>query len=264
MNKVKLVSVLAGIAMLASAAPAFAATTQTFLTLDGQTTATIQAGDSVDGVLTFNNTGVSTVQSVKVEIPGSGFPGTCINNADQNASGTHTVALPVTTTGATEGTWNVKLTTYGVNSNLTGANNNCDGTIGVQTTHTFNNVLTLTQSQSTGGNANNTGSGSTGGTSGSSTDNAIAAILAWINAQTHPSTPPPATGNAAKCAAIAPFLGAQPYAYSSVGVQLQSALLLDNPNSIPLLAAGATIPMGYFGVQTHAALAQYQSVYQCH
>lgn len=261
MNKVKLVSVLAGIAMLAAATPALAATTQTFLTLDGQTTATIQAGDSVDGVLTFNNTGVSTVQSVKVEIPGSGFPGTCLNVSDQNAPGTHTVAIPVTTTGATEGTWNVKLTTYGINSNVTGANNNCDGTIGVSNTHTFTNVLTLTQAQSSGTNANNTGTGSTNTTSGSSDHDAIAAILAWIKAQT---TGTPATGNAAKCAAIAPYRSATPYAYTSVGVQLQSALLLDDPNSIPALHAGATIPMGYFGPQSHAALAAYDSKYSCH
>lgn len=264
MNKVIKFAVVAAIvapALMATAA--FASTTQTFLTLDGQTTATIQAGDSVDGVLTFNNTGNSTVQSLKVEIPSSQFPPTCLNVSDQNSTGTHTVAFPVSTIGATEGTWDVRITTYGIPVNQTGANNNCDGTIGVSNTHTFNNVLTLTQSQSSGNNANNTGSGSTGTSgSGNSNSDAIAAILAWIKAQSNPTTPAP-TGNAAKCAIVAPFRGAASYAYSPMGVQLQSALLLDNPYSIPLLAAGSSVVQGYFGVQTHAALANYDQHYGC-
>lgn len=85
----------------------------------------------------------------------------------------------------------------------------------------------------------------------------------WNGTACTPKPVPPAPTASPKCALIAPFLGATPYAYSSLGVQLQSALLLDNPNSIPLLAAGSTIPMGYFGVQTHAALAAYNATYHC-
>lgn len=259
MNKItKLVLGAVIVAPALIAGVAFAATTQTYLTLDAQTTSTIQAGDSVDGVLTFNNTGNSTVQSLKVEIPNSQFPPTCINVSDQNSTGTHTVAFPVSTTGATEGTYDVRVTTYGIPVNQTGANNNCDGTIGVSNTHTFNNVLTLTQSQSTGDNSNNTGTGSTGGT-GSTNNQAPAWFTAWLATQSHTG----GTTNTAKCDIVKPFLGATPYAYSSLGVQLQSALLLDNPLSIPALHAGATIPMGYFGVQTHAALAAYDAMYNC-
>lgn len=112
------------------------------------------------------------------------------------------------------------------------------------------------------------GSNSGSNTGSSSATDALAAAVAALTAQVqallHPVTPPAPTGNAAKCAAIAAYVNAPANTYSPTGVQLQSALLLDNPNSIPALAAGATIPMGYFGPQTHAALYAYQNTYGCH
>lgn len=87
-----------------------------------------------------------------------------------------------------------------------------------------------------------------------------AAFQQWKNGQS--SAPTPAVNP--KCTLIAPFLGATPFAYSAMGIQLQSALLLDNPYSIPLLAAGSKVTQGYFGTQTHAALANYNNAYSCH
>lgn len=130
--------------------------------------------------------------------------------------------------------------------------------------------------RSVSGNDNVVGTGSFGSalrvvadttatTGGSSSDmpSWFSQFLALFGAASHPATTTPVVTVSPKCEAIAPFLGATPYAYSSVGVQLQSALLLDNPYSIPLLQAGSTVQMGYFGVQTHAALATYTATYHC-
>lgn len=255
--KLALVSAIVAPALLATAA--FASTTQTAILFDGVPSESITVGSSADARLTFNNTGNSTVQSVKVELVGSGVPGVCLDVNDQNSTGTHTVNFPVDTVGGTEGTWDVRTTTYG--TVVPGANNNCDDTIGTHTTHTFQNQLTLTDDSNSGTIANNTGNGS--GTSSGSSTSVLSQILAAITALAHPATPTPPAGNAAKCALIAPFLGATPYAYSPMGIQLQSALLLDNPYSIPLLAAGSSVTQGYFGIQTHAALSSYDQKYGC-
>jgi hypothetical protein len=262
MTKVmKVASVLGGIMLMLPIA-ASAATTQTFLALDGQTTATIGAGDSVDGVLTFNLTGNSTVQSVKVEVPNSGFAGACINvEPNQNSTGTHTVALPISTVGATEGTYDVKLTAYGIQSNQTGANNNCDGTIGVSNAHTFTNVLTLTAQQSSGGNANNTGGGSSSGGTGTSvpagTQAAIDALKAQIAALIAQIS-----GLTGVVAAMAPDAICMQLptgvAFGSHGAAGLQTFLIQNSESI---GYGAT---GYFGVQTQAALDHFKTVHKCH
>lgn len=132
-----------------------------------------------------------------------------------------------------------------------GGNRSQDGADGVVVGPTPLGTLRVVANASSGGNTAPSGV----------TQAQWDAFLAFVQGG---STPPAPTGNAAKCALIAPYLGAQAYAYSPLGVQLQSVLLLDNPNSIPALHAGATIPMGYFGPQTHAALSQYQSMYGCH
>ncbi len=90
----------------------------------------------------------------------------------------------------------------------------------------------------------------------------VAQLAAEIQAILHPVTPPAPAVNA-KCTAIAPYTSAPSFTFSPLGVQLQSALLLDNPGSIPALAAGSTNPMGYRGNQTNAALATYMSLYHC-
>ena len=91
----------------------------------------------------------------------------------------------------------------------------------------------------------------------------IKALVAVVAKLVTPPTPPASTGNKAKCDAIAAYRGAPAGTYSAAGVQLQSALLLDNPYSIPALKPGASIPMGYRGPQTEAALAAYLAMYQC-
>lgn len=259
MNK-KVIGLALGAALALVPLATFAATTQTFLTLDGDSTATLSIGDSVDGVLTFNNTGNSTVQSVKVEVPGSHIPGACLNiEPNQNASGTHTASFPVVTSGATEGTWDVKITTYGVQSNLSGANNNCDGTVGVNNSHTFNNVLTLTASQSTGDNSNNTGGSSTGSsTSGSSNGGVFgfatfADFIAAIKAALGIGSTPAPTGPDAICSQLPP---------GSNVTALQS-FLMANGQSASFNAAGVYAPTGYLGPITLQALSNFKYAHHC-
>jgi hypothetical protein len=267
MNLKKVIGIAASTALFALPVMALASTNITFLTLNGGANATIPAGDSTDGKLTFNLTGTSENESLSWELVDNsgnnvGIPPTCIDIADHIVAGTYTAAFPVDTVGGTEGTFGMKIRMYGTTGN--GADNNCGGV--VNDTMTFNSVLTLTAGQATGETANNTGhngnsnSGSTNNTALSAIMTALQAIIAKLTAV--PVTPP-TTGNAAKCAAIAPYVNAPANTYSPTGVQLQSALLLNNPNSIPALAAGATIPMGYFGPQTHAALYAYNAQYGC-
>lgn len=261
---------------------ASAATSITFLTFPNSgPNATIAAGDTVDTKVTFDLTGTSELESMSLQIVDNagnniGMPETCFDVADRVVSGTFTRVGPFETTGGTEGTFGIRVRGYGVTG--PGTDNNCGGT--VNDNQYFSNRLTLTESQNTGNNANNTGNGgsggNTGGTGGSGMPSWFTAFWAsfqsgqcvnsggtWANGACTHTTPAP-TGNAAKCAAIAAYVNAPANTYSSVGVQLQSALLLDNPNSIPALAAGATIPMGYFGPQTHAALYAYNAAYGCH
>lgn len=270
---------IVGPALIASSA--FAATNITFLTFPNSgPNATIAAGDSVDTKVTFDLTGSSELESLSLQIVDNagnniGMPETCFDVADRVVAGTFTRVGNFDTTGGTEGTFGIRVRGYGVTG--PGTDNNCGGT--VNDNQYFANRLTLTEGQNQGDNANNTGGGSGGNTGGSNQPPSW--FQAWLNVFqgqqcvigggtwngsvcTHPTPVPPVqTGNAAKCAAIAPYLGAQAYTYSSLGVQLQSVLLLDNPNSIPALHAGATIPMGYFGPQTHTALAAFQANYHC-
>lgn len=260
---------------------ASAATSITFINFPNSgPNATIAAGDSVDTKVTFDLTGSSELESMSLQIVDNsgnniGMPETCFDVSDRVVAGTFTRIGNFDTTGGTEGTFGIRVRGYGVTG--PGTDNNCGGT--VNDNQFFSNRLTLTEDQNTGGNANNTG-GTFGGSGGSSASNTPPSWFAlYLQAQClsgggtwnggalsciHPvATAPAPTGNAAKCAMIAPYVNAPANTYSSVGTQLQSVLLLDNPFSIPALAAGATIPMGYFGPQTHQALAMYNQKYGC-
>ena len=274
MIKNKIVGAVAA-AMLLLPLLASAATTQTFLTLDGVSNNTYTVGSTFNAKLSFDLTGTDTLQSIKWEILNASnqavLPFECQDvDPDFLTAGSYATEFAGHTLGGSQGTWKIRVSTYGVA--VPGANNNCTGV--PVNTRTYNNVLTLTNDNSSGTVINNTGSGS--GTSAGNSNTIPAWFTLYLQSQctasggtwsggvcTHPAPVPIPTGNAAKCAAIASYLGAAPYTYSSLGVQLQSALLLDNPMSIPALHAGATIPMGYFGVQTHAALAAYQAMYHC-
>lgn len=211
---IKKLSLVSSLMMLALGASA--STTQTFLTIDGKTTAHAASGDTVQAKLQFTNTGSSAVQSVWVDIPGSGFPGYCADiTPDQNATGPHTATFGVDTTGTSEGTWDVRTTVFdsGVTS---GANDSCDTTIGSNSGHTFFSKLTITDQQSTGSNSNNTGSGSGSSVGGSTMPSWMQQFMASILAILHPTTPAVDPLCAAYVSASA---GAYPGSHSALGLQ---------------------------------------------
>lgn len=88
----------------------------------------------------------------------------------------------------------------------------------------------------------------------------IAALIAALNPGTG-TTPPPA--NTACSQLSAKMVGTQMGTYNDANVSLQGFLLAANPNSIPALKAGSTVPMGYFGVQTSSAVSSYKMMNGC-
>lgn len=260
--KSKVAATAATAVMFAFPAISLASTNITFLTLNGASNATLPAGDSTDGKLTFNLTGTSENESLSWELVDNGgnnvgIPPTCIDVNDHIVAGTYTAAFPVDTVGGTEGTFGMKVRMYGTSG--TGADNNCGGV--VNDTMTFNNVLTLTSGQATGDTANNTGHNGSGSTGNSSPLGAIMqalqAIIAKLSAAPT-TTPPVATG---VCAAYSQAVaGTQPNVYNDANVRLQG-FLLSQGASIPALKAGASF--GFFGNQTTAAVGWFNSLNHC-
>lgn len=269
--------ILTGIALAAAFAfPVFAsaAVDITFLTVDGAANTTVDEGDSVTAKVTYEIDSSTDVESISWELVGSDLPMQCENVSDDITNGTHTSTFEIDTNGASEGTWDVRIRTFGDNG--ANASNLCE-TSDESDDETFGDRITVvddTDDNQNGGNGGN-GNNNNGGSQPSwltAFQNALVNIQlqvacmgtggTWTGSACTPK-PVVVSGNAAKCAAIAPYLSAPSYTYSSLGTQLQSALLLDNPFSIPALQPGSTVPMGYRGNQTNAALNAYNSHYGC-
>ena len=254
-DKMKKAAAMAGIISMSFAGfmpiIANAAVVNPFLTVDGGTSVEIQEGNSVELKYTYDTTSSTDVESLGVSLISDGvvigLPQQCINIANSATNGTHNRTFTLDTNGALQGEWDVVINKYGVNG--PGVSNACNPAHVIGAPNTFTDRITVTEEDGT------SGGGST------------SAFERWFCGRfpsfcsTPPTTPPPATNP--KCDLIRPYRSAPPYTYSSTGVQLQSVLLLDNPNSIPLLAAGSKVRMGYFGTQTHAALATYDATHRC-
>lgn len=279
---------------------ALAAINTTFLTLNGNPNATVPLGNTAQANVTYdldNTTTTSDAESLSWQIrDGAGnaaLPPVCVDISDRTTGGTFNTSFPIGTGGQTEGTWDVFIRIYGQPG--TGADNNCNGTI--RDSKNFPNVLTITtpsDSSTAGGNPFSGQStaycalypwtcqnSNTGGTNytGYNQNNPFGGTNLPVFCQQYPAacgittqspgtTPPPATNpNAAKCALVAPYRNAAAYQYTTAGQQLQSALMLDNPHAIPALDASlhpqGTVPLGFFGIQTHAALNAFDAMYHC-
>lgn len=294
MNRIIKFAVGAAIAApLFIAGTALAATNITFVTLNGGPNATIPLGQTAQANVTYNLTGGTDSESMSWQIVdnagNAALPPTCIDISDRTTAGTYNTSFPIGTGGQTEGTWRIRVKSYGDNS--VGVDNQCNPN-DLNDTFTTSEILTIsspTDSTTQTGNpftgnsngfcalfpascingnsglTNNTGFGLFGSTGLSlSIFCSQNPLLCGISP---PTGPPPSSANAAKCALVTPYLNAPPYMYSATGTQLQSALLLDNPHSIPALDnslhPNGTVPMGFFGIQTHAALSTYMSMYHC-
>lgn len=279
----KIAAVFAVLALVGPAV-ASASVTPTNMLVNGDVHGSAASGDVVNLAVQFTNTGASTVQSVWVEIPGSGFPGECVDVLDENQVGSHTVNVNVNTLGTTEGQWTVTFHPYGFNRVTTGSQpTDTDCTNSQGSTKSFANQLKITNPVSTGDTANNTGNGgvngngnNNGGTgvnngndnntgSGNSTSTPPAWFTAWLASwnASHPSTP----SNTALCVAFkANLLSSSPNMRTPNNAVLQGFLIgalrsATNPTPIPALAQGASF--GFYGPQTAAAVSLFQSTYNC-
>lgn len=166
--------------MLAMPAASFAATNLTFVTFpnNGGANATVEKGESMDVKVTYDLTNDTDNESLSWEIVGSGLPETCVNVGDRINTGTFTALFPISTVGATEGTFDIRIRSYGVNG--AGTDNNCGGTI--TNSQNFTNRVTITEEANDNGSvANNTGAGVTGSTA-TPTNAALASLKAQVDA----------------------------------------------------------------------------------
>lgn len=242
-----------GAALMLSPLAALANTDITNLTLDGFANATVDVGDSVSAKVTYDVTSNDDVESLSWELVGSGLPKTCVDVPDQINTGTFHPEFDIDTTGATAGTWDVKIQLYGTNDE--GVNQLCEGT--ADDTMTFTNRIAISES-----NDNNTGTGTGTGNTGtgngkqSQLDKLIALLTALVAGK--PSTP---TSTSAVCTAYSQAnSGTLMNARNSANIRLQGFLLSQGAD-IPALAAGASF--GFFGPQTIAAQSLFVSSNHC-
>lgn len=107
---------------------ASAATTITAVTVNGGPNATVPVGTSVQANVTFNITAGTDAESMSYQLVdntgNAALPAVCIDTADHTSAGTWNVSFPVGTGGQTEGTYRIRVRSYGDNN--VGADNQCN------------------------------------------------------------------------------------------------------------------------------------------
>lgn len=247
----KLIGVVAILSMLAPMAVS-AATFSSIYFNNGFQSVSTNPGSTVSGNVLLTVAPNEAVQCIETIVDGLQPQYTSVGgqNGYQQSTMPFNVPFNVTVPQIT-GSYQLQVIPFGVSGSINGQNLGCSGSqLGSATT--FSNAVNVI---STGGSTGSTGSSPSGIPA-----DVWAKFLAYMSAG---ATPAPVNGNKAKCDAVKPFTGAPSNTYSALGVQLQSALLLNNPYAIPALKPGSSVPMGWRGVQTEAALASYNSMYQC-
>ncbi len=286
-NITKFLGTAAAVAAFALPVAASASITQTNMLVNGDVHGSAPSGEVVNLAVQFVSTGVSTYQSAWVEIPGSGFPGECVDMLDENQVGPHTVNINVNTLGTTEGDWSVNIKPYGINRVTTGSQpTDTDCTNSQGSNKEFKSQLKITNPISTGPTSNNTGNGgvnggsnntggtgvnngndgNTGGTgssNASSTNALLVQLIAQITLLNASLTDNP--GGTHSCAELAPYAG---LGWGSGGIshpgevlqvkQLQQFLI--NNGYAGVITFG---PTGFFGDQTTRALLLYKQAHNC-
>lgn len=256
---------------------AFASVTPTNMLVNGDVHGSAASGDVVNLSVQFINTGVSTFQSGWVEIPGSGFPGECVDFLDENQVGAHTVNLNVNTLGTTEGQWTVSIRPFGINRVTTGSQpTDTDCTNPQGSAHLFPNQLKITNPISTGDTANNTGNGGVNG-NGNGTNGVGVNNGNGTNSATNATTTPPAwftawlatqnqgntTENTLMCSLFKTNLTRTVQGTRTPWNAVLQGFLLGAQESIPSLVEPVKAPFGFFGNETSQAVAHFQLVHKC-
>lgn len=254
LNKLAAAAIGASMA-LGIAVPAFAAATVTNLVVDGGTSTSVEEGSTVEAQITFDVTASTDVESVSWELVGSDLPKKCVNISNTIADGTFTRTFDIDTTGATEGSWDVRIALYGDDG--ASASNLCEESDQIGSLTTFGDRITVTDD-------NNDNQDNNTGTSGNQSQfeklqAQFAALMLFLKGNNGTgTTPAPATG---KCAELSMKLaGTQQSTYTAANTRLQGFLLSEGA-TIPALAAGASF--GYYGPQTMAAVSWFNSVNNC-
>lgn len=247
----KFIGFVLGAAVLVAPAVAGAAVNVDSVYFNGQANITRSGGSTVNMKTYIVNDNSNDIECVRVEFSPSGFvdPGVNTFDVQDQVNASPTIGWPFdlnVTLPSQAGTYDVTVYSYGTDGEA--ADNTCSTTADDSTTFTGRVII----------NSNSSDTGSTG----SSFLTPPAWFTNWLASWSGNTGSAPAE-NTQKCDLIKPYLGAPQNTYSSLGVQLQSALLLDNPFSIPALKPGSTVPMGYRGPQTAAALAAYNAANNC-
>ena len=250
MKKILISSLVVALAPLAT----FASVNLTHLTVDNATNATVSEGSTVAAKVTYNITSSTDVESMSWELVGSGLPQTCENVTDRIANGTFTSIFDIDTTGASEGTWDVLIRSYGDDD--ADVSNLCEST-DQNDSQSFTDRITVTDS-------NNDNQG-TGGNNSNSAPSWLSALLAQIQANMAAliAALKPATGGGVP---TTPSLCSQFMSAQAGGtVSLQSFLLNPaNGQSAQFHAIGVYAPTGFFGPVTQAALNAFKAQNSCY
>lgn len=275
--KLAVASAIVGPALLATSA--FASVTQTNMLVNGDVHGSAASGDVVNLSVQFTNTGVSTYQSAWVEIPGSGFPGECVDILDENQIGTHTVNVNVNTLGTTEGQWPVSIRPFGINRVTTGSQpTDTDCTNPQGAAKLFGNQLKITNPISVGDTANNTGNGGVNGngngTGGTGVNNGNNGSNGTGSTGNTSSTTPPAWftqwlashnlggSDSSLCSLFKSDLSRAVQGTRTTWNAVLQGFLIGAGESIPALD-DPRVPFGFFGPQTLAATIHFQNVHGC-
>lgn len=218
----------------------------------------VEPGDNIRINVEFTVTSDDDVNTLCADWQDDGLSRKCVSFNEITQTGTYTRTINVPAPDS-QGEQDIVFTLFGDNDlGEQDFNGQADN---LQDTYTINNRVAVDEDGTSGDGIDeddNDGSGS----SVSQWDAVMAALTAIVNKLNGGgSTPAPAGSSCAQLSAK--MTGTQMNVYNNPNVALQGFLLSDNPNSIPALKAGSTVPMGYYGPQTAAAISMFKSAHQC-
>jgi len=191
------------------------------------------------------------VEKIQTDVIGDGLAPVCkdVGGSKGLEEGTHSVSMQVKLPPNT-GTYDLDVQ----GSGIFGAFSTVDCTANVVGSASFGGALKVVSGSSNSG--------------GDSNDDSIipewfkqfALMMGW-NLGGNPTPPAQQT----VCQELsAKLIGTQYGVYNDNNVALQGFLLAWNPNAIPALKAGSTVPMGFYGPQTGKAVTDYQMAKGCY
>ena len=244
MKKTIFGSLFAVALLLVGAGTASAATLSNVTFANGDVTVSGTGGTTVNATFKLTVGAGETVEYIRTTAGSQPFKDTSVGGSLGLQEGTYDVTVQVQLPPNT-GYYNLDVQSAGIFGAVR-AINGADGSNGG---NSFGNALRVVAT------------GNTGTSTGDSfKDQFCDAFPTFPGCGSAPTTPAPA----AVCTELSLKLAGTSYGvYNDANVSLQGFLLASNPNSIPALKAGSTVPMGFYGPQTAAALAAFKVAKSC-